>query len=186
MPAPITQDRNPGCGHNESRAPTLLVVIGILGEARGRDPRSRSGKRDAVESCCTNQYDRAKPRRWHLQFRMDLGIAVDTQRYGISGRSDCVSAYNARGNRCRPGVPSFGKMRPRKSARRRPSSFKTANPWLTSHGAPPLLTPAIVIPGFEPTIGDKKAISSAMVPTANRLETKHDKITATAALVFIL
>jgi hypothetical protein len=61
----------------------------------------------------------------------------------------------------------------------------TANPWLTTHGAPPLFTPAIVTPGFEPTIGDKKAISSATVPTANRPEAKHDRITATAALFFI-
>jgi hypothetical protein len=53
---------------------------------------------------------------------------------------------------------------------------------LTSHGAAPLCTPAIVTPGFEPTIGDKKAMSSATVPTANRPQTKHDKITATAVI----
>jgi hypothetical protein len=44
----------------------------------------------------------------------------------------------------------------------------------------------MVTPGFEPTIGDRKPISSATVPTANRPETKHDKINATAALLFIL
>jgi hypothetical protein len=57
---------------------------------------------------------------------------------------------------------------------------------LTTQGAPPLFTLAIVTPGFEPTIGDKKAISSATVPAANRVDIKHDKITATAVLFFIL
>jgi hypothetical protein len=84
-----------------------------------------------------------------------------------------------------PGVPTLGKIRPRKSTLRRPSSFKTANPWLTTHGAPPLFTPAMVTPGFEPTIGDRKPISSATVLNANRQETKHD-IIPIAALIFIL
>jgi hypothetical protein len=56
---------------------------------------------------------------------------------------------------------------------------------LTTHGAPPLFTPAMVTPGFDPTIGDKKAISSATVLSANRQETKHE-IIAIAALTFIL
>jgi hypothetical protein len=43
----------------------------------------------------------------------------------------------------------------------------------------------MVTPGFEPTIGDKKPISSATVLTANRQEIKHE-IIAIAALIFIL
>src|ERR1700730_7316952 len=87
----------------ESRDPALLVVIGIgtLGEARGCDPWPWSRKWCAVESCRTNQHDGTKARRWHLQFRMDLSVAVDTEWHGISSRrSHFISAYNARGNRC--------------------------------------------------------------------------------------
>jgi hypothetical protein len=63
--------------------------------------------------------------------------------------------------------PALGNTSPRTSTLSLPLSVSTAAPCLTTQGAPPLPTPAIVTFGFEPTIGATNANSSANVLMAN-------------------
>jgi hypothetical protein len=63
---------------------------------------------------------------------------------------------------------------------------RTAKPRFTTHGAPPLGTPAIVIFGLEPTIGEKKLNSSATTLTEKVLAKRQDNTTVRIALLFMV
>src|SRR5438045_8867308 len=67
-----------------------------------------------------------------------------------------------------PVVPVLVRSKPRTSTRMRPPSVIIAEPWRTTHGAPPLATPPTITPGLEPPIGEKDTSSPASLPVANR------------------
>src|SRR5215813_6889885 len=77
---------------------------------------------------------------------------------------------------------TLGNTSPRISTRNRPSSVSTAIPRRTTHGAPPLGTPAITAFGIDPTTGERNTNSSADVPIANIPAITHTATTNRLAL----
>src|SRR4051794_24056939 len=85
-----------------------------------------------------------------------------------------------------PVVPVLTRSSPRTSARMRPPSVRIAEPWRTTHAAPPLATPPMVTPGLEPTIGEKNTSSPANVPTANRAVSRQARTVVETVTRFIV
>src|SRR6266849_1049321 len=84
-----------------------------------------------------------------------------------------------------PVLPVLGRINPRTSTRRRPSSVNTAVPCRTTQGAPPLVTPPMVLPGLDPTTGEKNTNSSARALTANTAVRKQARTAVEITLPFM-
>src|SRR5438876_2601447 len=85
-----------------------------------------------------------------------------------------------------PGFPSFGRIKSRTSTRRRPSSFRAAEPRWTVQGAPPLGTPPITVFGFEPIIVERNKNPSAIALSTKTPASRPPKRTALAKTLVII
>ena len=86
----------------------VLVIVGILGDAGGCDPRARSGKSVAVHAGDADKDDGAKAGRKHLQLGVNFGVSIAGER---NCSACCGDHVRARG-RWRP-LQSRGRPYPR-------------------------------------------------------------------------
>jgi hypothetical protein len=158
------------------------VIVGIFGDAGGRDPGARSGKRGAVHAGDTDKDDGAKAGRGHLQLAMNFGVTfgAEGKRCGCGGNG--IGARNARGNRGDWAGGARGWQDQSANIDAQAAVIRESCECMLNHPRPPLGTPARAMPGFDPAMGEKKESSPAKMLMANIAVTRQVRTTAESDL----